>query len=103
MDRNKQFFITKEQLEVGLVELGINYDLWGDIPKKNSKRLRYLPFILYLTSKRLVSYKSADSQLDVALDHFLKKFIRHEDLEIVFRRLAGTGSEVGFTEFQKAI
>lgn len=80
MDRNKAFFLTQEQFEVGLVELGISYDLWPDIPKKHQKRLPYNSFIQYLVSKNLLKYKSADSQLDQAMERFLKRFLRNEDL-----------------------
>ena len=67
MDRNHQFFITQEQLQIGLVEMGINYDMWPDIPKRYPKRLSYFSFLNYLVKKRVLSYKSVDSHLESAM------------------------------------
>lgn len=63
MDRNRKYYITQEQLQAGLVELGVTYDLWPDIPKRFSKRLSYYSFLSYLVKKRVLAYKSVDSHL----------------------------------------
>jgi len=42
IDRNKKFFISQKQLEVGLTELNIHYDFWPNIKKNFSKRLYYI-------------------------------------------------------------
>jgi hypothetical protein len=103
MDRNHKFFITQEQLQAGLVEVGISYDLWPDIPKKHPKRLSYYAFLHYLVKKRVLAYKSVDSHLENTMERFQRRMLRQSDLESAFRRLAGQSSELGFKDFAEAV
>jgi hypothetical protein len=96
MDRNHKFFITQEQLQAGLVELGVVYDLWPDIPKRFPKRLSYYSFLNYLIRKRVFDYKSVDSHLETAMERFQRRFLRQGDFENSFRRIAEHSTEVNY-------
>jgi hypothetical protein len=45
LDRCRKFYVTQEQLQAGMAELNIDYDLWMNISKKYSKRLYYCELI----------------------------------------------------------
>lgn len=47
----------------------------------------YNELINYLVENELVNYKCVDSELEAAMTKFIKKFIRNDDIEVVFDRI----------------
>ena len=65
-----------------------------------------MEWVSYLQQRGALHYKLVDTELEVAMEKFTKRFVRGEDIERVFRRLAGEHSQnnqVGFGEFQAAL
>ena len=87
LDSNRAFFINEIQFKAGLAELKITYNFWAAIKKKRAKRLYYNELINYLIEKQVVNYKCVDSELDAAMTKFMRRFMRNDDLEIVFDRI----------------
>lgn len=50
------------------------------IIKKNSKRLYYSEFINYFIRKGILNYKFVDSELEAAMDKFIRHYMRNDDI-----------------------
>ena len=57
----------------------------------------------YLQNKGALHYKLVDTELETAMDKFIKRFMRADDIERVFKRLAGDNNhnnQVSFSQFE---
>ena len=67
------------------------------------KRLFYYEFLSFLFNCNVLPYKAADSALEIAMDRFIKRYLRGDDIESCFRRLSAGSAEVNFDSLKSAL
>lgn len=76
LDRCHKFYVTQEQLQSGMSEFNIDYDLWVNITRKHPKRLYYCELVQFLQDNRIINYKTVDSEVEVAMEKFTRRYLR---------------------------
>jgi hypothetical protein len=76
-----------------LAELKVNENFWASIKKKNPRKLFYSEMINYLVENQFVNYKCVDSELEAAMNKFVRRFVRNDDIEAVYDRVRAKDSD----------